>query len=147
MKLGKKDTGNDGTEVPDEKRKVLDPFKDVDPMPTPMAGPDGGPVMQGYLGPAEPIPAATPENFICLAGPCRYYIEIHSYAEVETRGLSHTPRQINRLCRVMSGVELDLTDDCVFACSEWDPQDPKELAARDARRKTYKIGRKKGSVA
>jgi hypothetical protein len=139
MKLGKdRDTGRDGTEVEDDKRVELDPFRDAESMPTPPVAPDGGPNMIGYLGVPDPIPPATPDQFICLAGPCRHYLEIHSLADVETRGHNGPPKHINRLCRVISGVEIDLTDDCVFSCSEWDPLVPGETRERDRRRAAFR---------
>lgn len=144
MKVGGRQTGNDGDQEPTDKRKELDPFKDVETMPVPPPAPDGGPNMMGYLGTPEPLPAADPDNFVCLRGPCRHYIEIHSFAEVETRGLNHVPKQINRMCKVISGVEIDLTDDCVFHCSEWDPLDSVDVQARERRRQRYLSSRKKG---
>lgn len=144
MKIGNRTTGKDAQEGQDENRKVLDPFKEVEPIPVPPPAPDGGPNMARYLGEVEPIPAATPENFICLRGPCKNYVEIHSFAEVESRGLSHTPKQINRLCRVIPGTEIDLTDDCVFHCSEWTPLLPGEMVERNRRRALYQQAVQKG---
>jgi hypothetical protein len=143
MKIGNRQVGKDGDKLDDEKRKELDPWKDVEPDPAPPPAKDGGPNMVGYLGRPEPLPKASPDNFVCLRGPCRHYIEIHSFAEVESRGLDRAPRQINRICKVIPGVELDLTDDCVFECSEWVPMDPMDIANREHARQRYLAPRKK----
>jgi hypothetical protein len=139
VKIGKhRDTGNDGTEVDDPKHLEFDPFKDVEGLPPIPAAADGGPNMVGYVGDVDPIPAATPENFICLAGPCKHYMEVHSLADVETRGHNGPPKYINRLCRALPGVEIDLTEDCVFSCSEWAPLLPEERLDIEERRQAFR---------
>lgn len=74
------------------------------------------------LAPEAPLPAATPEHFVCLRGPCRHYFQIRTLAGVQLRGVEHIPTQVSRYCTAISGVQLDLTEDLVFECSRWEPQ-------------------------
>jgi hypothetical protein len=120
-----------------EKRELGDQFDNMEPPPSPVMGPDGPAMPVTYLTPGEPLPPATPENFLCLLGPCKHYVEIHSWADVEARGIQR-PKQINRICRVIPGVDLDLTEDCVFACNEWAPILPDEIAEREHRRNVFR---------
>lgn len=116
-------------------------FESWAPGPLPPIAPDGGPAPQVPDLP-DPIPAATEGNFICLRGPCRHYWEIElpfesgnpkgAFAELGLR----TPRQIARSC-VCGPREMELTDNCVYACNRWDPLTPEETAARSARRDRY----------
>lgn len=105
------------------------------------------------LGDPEPVPERTPENLICLRGPCRYFWSM------ETMGHSGNPasywrelgvappRQRHLSCLRDPSGETDFTDDNVFTCNQWDPllsdapsavpipQD--ELTAREYRRRLY----------
>jgi len=128
----------------DKQVSTGDTWENEQPIPF-AAGPDGAPMLAGFLEVGPPIPQATPNTFLCLRGPCRYYLEIHSMADMETRGLDKPPKQINRHCRVIPGIDFDLTDDCVYACSDWDPLEPKAIAEREARRDRYYQQRKQGA--
>lgn len=86
-------------------------------------GPNGG--NPSLVQPPSPAPHAIPENFVCLRGPCVHYLEIRSTAEVEAH-VDWKPIQVNRFCRAIPGIEIDLTEDCVYTCSDWDPRDEYE---------------------
>lgn len=118
----------------------LDPLdsmlNDEEPGPLPI-GPDGGFVPQ-MIQP-EPIPAATAENMICLRGPCKYYLQIDSrFNAGNSKGtLDRVPVQKNRFCRAIPGTEVDLTDELVMDCSDWDPIDNLIVIERLIRRETW----------
>lgn len=99
--------------------------------------PDGGILQSKPVEQLRPIPAATPENFVCLRGPCVRYLEIVSLSDVNAPTLGRDPIQLNRYCRAIPGIEIDLTEDAVSACSDWDPIAPKLLEALQARRDAY----------
>lgn len=86
----------------------------------------------------EPIPEATPENMICLRD-CRHYVElITNFQAGNAKGtLQHVPRQTNRFCKVIEGSDIDLTDELVSVCNQWDPIDPTFVFERNLRRKRY----------
>lgn len=93
-------------------------------LPSLAVAPDGG-LAAGPVGLPRPLPQARPEDFVCLRGPCRHYVEIGSLADVEDRVdiADYRPMQINRMCRVIPGIQIDLTDDAVLDCNRWDPED------------------------
>jgi hypothetical protein len=102
-------------------------FKDVEPAPMPPLAPDGGVVPGAGIAPPSAAPAATPENFICLRGPCRHHWKIETTSSAgnpegtfEALGVRE-PRQIHYICLVHPGLETDLTDDCAYTCTRWDP--------------------------
>jgi len=125
------------TVVPSEKH-----YADFEPAVVPVA-PDGG-IPLGYAmdQPVAP-PSVTPENFVCVRGPCRHYWHIvtmagegnpkSTWAEL---GLPE-PRQHSHTCLANPGMETDLTDDCVYECSKWDPRMPEENALVQIRRDRY----------
>jgi hypothetical protein len=113
-------------------------WEDVEPQVSPVPGPDGGPVVSGYLGEAPPVPKAGAHTLLCLSGPCKYYFEWHTRADVDTRGLEQEPRQLNRVCTAIPGVHNDLTDDCVYVCNRWDPLTRAEVRALEGRRNQYR---------
>jgi hypothetical protein len=51
----------------------------------------------------------------------------------EALGLTE-PRQHHHTCLINPGMETSLNDDCVFACSRWDPVEPRELVQLRIRR-------------
>lgn len=124
-------------EVVEEEDKRVVPSERLaneEPGALPPPAPDGGiPPMPLDLPP--PIPPASPEEFVCLRGPCRHYIELESLAEVEVKIEGYQPVQKNRYCRVIPGVYLDLTEDSVFGCNRWDPEESDAGLAQ--RRKNY----------
>lgn len=133
----------DGSEERDS-GKTFEPaakFDDIEPAPLPPMGTDGAPVPGAGIGlPAGP-PKWTADNSVCMRGPCRYYWYLvttfpsgnpaDTWEAIEVP----EPHQHHHLCLVHPGLETDLTDDCVYKCSRWDPQPP--CAAREARRESY----------
>ncbi len=130
----------------DEDEKTISPsdkhYSDFEGAAVP-AAPDGG-IQPGYaLEQPIPPPAVTPENFVCLRGPCRHYWHMITMAGEgnpegtwAALGLSK-PRQHNHTCLVNPGMETNLNDDCVYECSQWDPYSPAELMTLRSRRKAY----------
>lgn len=150
----------------DEKaRAPRERFDDIEPSPVGFGGIEG----IAAPAPPTPEPEVSAENMVCLRGPCRYYWEMVTHVdagnaggtfggedglrevtdvavaddgEVELtygEGLVQMPKQMNRVCLVNSGYETELTGDCVYECSRWDPEDPSDpgLAARLARRQAW----------
>lgn len=127
---------------PDSEEKtaedLVDPLdallSNVGPLNLPPIAPDGGFAPVAPLMP-EPIPAATPENFVCLRG-CRYYMETRMPAALgNTRGtFAQAPMQITRYCNRMPGYVVSLVDEVVSDCSEWHPYTAEELCLREAAR-------------
>lgn len=129
-------------------------YSDFEPGAIPIA-PDGG-IVPGYG--AEPLPPAiqlTAQNSVCVRGPCRYYWHVVTdfpagnpestwdgkLIDPKT-GLPVTkPQQHNHSCLVQPGLEMDMTEDVIFACNRWDPVDPQsdEALEREARRELYQI--------
>lgn len=111
----------------DEKHK--DPkatMEEWEPSPLPPIAPDGG-FAPDMVGNPEPIPEWTPENSICLRGPCTHYWHLVTMSEAgnpkgtwEALGVSE-PRQHNHTCLVHPGLETDLTENNVYGCSKWAP--------------------------
>ena len=126
------------TKDDEEYEDPLDAFLAEEPQALPPMSPDGGFMPQLPIQP-EPIPDATPENMICLRGPCRHYVEMTSLFQAgNTKGtLEHLPRQINRFCRAIPGDAIPLTDEVVRICSEWDPLTPADMLARSRRRNSW----------
>lgn len=123
---------------PESKKSILgERMSSEEPGPMLAVAPDGGILQSQAVEQLRPVPAATPENFVCLRGPCVHYLEIISIADVNAPTLKRDPVQLNRFCRAIPGIELDLTEDCVFRCSDWDPTAPKVLHALQARREEY----------
>ena len=128
----------------------MDQYASVEPAPLPPIGPDGAPMLLA-LGNPSPVPAATPQNFVCLRGPCRFYWELHTFMGAgnpagtwgedglkdEDGHRIREPRQINRACLAHPGTETELTEDCVFECNKWDPLTPREVKRIDKRRSRY----------
>lgn len=140
------------SDEPSGKHRVpLEQYADVELGPLPPIAPDGG-FAPGPIGLPPPVPAATPEQFICLRGPCRHYWQISTYiasgnpketwgegglVDLETGEPLREPRQISRSCRAQPGIEIELTEDCVYECNLWDPQTPRELVKIRKRREKY----------
>jgi hypothetical protein len=137
-----KHAGGDG-----EKAKApADKYSEIsdEAFPAPPIAPDGG-IAPGWGGIDLPsgAPPATPQNMICLRGPCRHYWELvttspagnpsDTWAELGQR----EPRQINRTCIVNPGYETELTEDCAYDCNLWDPLREAEVTLREQRREAY----------
>jgi hypothetical protein len=125
----------------DERIDPLDKLmaEDLDPVPPPAPGTDGLPFPTGMNFLPEPIPEATPENLVCLRGPCRHYVEITTrFQSGNTKGtLDHVPRQINRYCNVLQSEHIDLTDEAVLDCSHWYPESEDLIQVRKKAREEY----------
>lgn len=138
---------SDETEPDDPKRRSPgDVYAGFEPGPLAIA-PDGG-IAPGPIGTSAPVPAATPETFICLRGPCRHYWVMETFFESgnpkETWdsevGLKDAdgkpvrqPHQITRSCLAHPGTIEELTEDAVFECNKFDPLSPRELKKRQKR--------------
>lgn len=140
------------TDDDDKHRTPLDQYKDVELGGLPPLAPDGGFVAQGPIGQAPAVPAATPQSFICLRGPCRHYWQLETFMasgnpidtwgpdglkDPETGKPLRIPRQINRSCLAHTGTETELTEDTVYNCNRWDPLSARELRKLDKRRRVY----------
>lgn len=117
---------------------VADSLLDTDFGPLPVT-PTGEFVPAATAFESAPIPEANEENFICLRGPCRHYLQQTPYfAAGNTAGsLEYAPVMIRRTCMAITGYEIDLTDEVMKDCSAWDPLMPEEVAARNSRRDRY----------
>mgnify|MGYP001583113780 CR=1 FL=1 len=135
------------TDDEDPRHKApADIYAGVAPAPLPPIAPDGGFAPKpGPVGPPPPLPAATPDTFLCLRGPCRHHWELVTHLEAGNPALTWDPeiglkdengqpvaqpKQHSRTCLVQAGTETDLTEDVVYACSRWDPDVRASLADR-----------------
>lgn len=141
-----------GDEVDGKYRKLQDTFADVEIGALPI-GPDGGIAsdMLGPIGVSPSVPAAAPERFICLRGPCRHYWARETFFgsgnPEETWGEDglrdpdgnpiRQPRQIDRTCTAHPGTETELTDELVYDCTKWSPLSPRELRRIAKQRRAY----------
>lgn len=92
--------------------------------------------------PQARIPAATPENFVCMRGPCRHYWRLVSDAhlgnpeetlvEIGIKG-----QQVHHTCTVNPGTETSFADNVAYECSRWDPMTPREIKKIASRRKAF----------
>jgi hypothetical protein len=141
MKIRKSNRSDDG------ERAALVPsakYENWEPAPLPPTAPDGGFDPRAVaVNVPDKLPAATPQNMICLRGPCRHYWYCETNFDAgnpggtfESLGLA-APRQRHHLCTLIPGMETDFTEDVCFECNRWDPLDAKELAARQQRRAEY----------
>jgi hypothetical protein len=120
----------------ESERDPLDAFLADDLMPMPPLAPDGG-FIPGPGLEMDPIPEVTRETMVCLRD-CRHYIEITTrFAHGNTKGtLAKEPLQKNRYCRAIPGESIELTDELVRECSEWDPE-PRRDQTRRQRQDTW----------
>lgn len=122
-----------------------EPEDDFTPPPIP-AAPDGGipaSIAAGALGQPTTVPARTPDNFVCLRGPCRHYWHLVTMAQEgnpaetwEHLGIP-APRQHHHTCLVNPGFETGFGDDNAYECNKWDPLDDAELVQIKVRRGAY----------
>jgi len=145
----------------DKHKRPAAQYEDIDPSPLPPIAPDGG-FMSTPIAQAPSVPAATPDVFVCLRGPCRHYWELQTFMgsgnpkdtwgdgglrEVESvdedgevtygEGEVQMPRQSSRSCLAHPGTETELTDDAVYHCSRWDPMTPREVRRIERRREKH----------
>lgn len=87
------------------------------------------------VGMPPPIPEATEENMVCLRGPCRHLYQADQYfAAGNPAGTPGVERVMTtRFCLLPKGEPIDLTDECVYKCSHWDPSPDEELETRRAK--------------
>lgn len=102
--------------------------------------PQGGPLP---LAPPEPVPERTPENLICLRGPCRHYWYLKTMAQAgnpqgtwEALNIP-SPRKHHHICLVQPGVETEFEGDNCFDCSRWDPLTKREKNRLSKRRGSH----------
>lgn len=135
----------------DKIKAPIEQYESIEPGPMPPIAPDGG-FVPALIGLPALVPAATPEHFVCLRGPCRHYWELVTFMAAGNPagtfgpdGLKDpltgkpvaAPRQINRTCLVHPGTETELTEDNVYDCSRWDPMSPRDLRRRLKDREAY----------
>ncbi len=141
---GSKTTHSPGVDVEDELeddddiKAPRERYANIEPADLPVIGPDGG-FAPGAVGVPPSVPAATPENFVCLRGPCRHYWQRSTFMasgnpdstwgedglkDVDTGEPLREPRQIDRTCLAHPGTETELTEDTVYECSRWVPVSP-----------------------
>lgn len=127
----------DAKEDPEKLIDPLDAFLSTD-LPPLAVSPDGS-ARPGIIGEPFKIPDATPENFICLRGPCRNYFETQMVFGVgNTRdSLETEPILIKRMCTRVAGLDFDLTDECIKKCSDWSPYTEAELNDVAARQDNF----------
>jgi hypothetical protein len=143
------DADSDGDEL--GYKVPLESLSDVELGGLPSIAPDGG-FAPDPIGMAPSVPAATPEHFLCLRGPCAHYWELETFFASGNPSMTwdaedglkddsgkpvRMPRQISRSCLAQPGMETELTDDVVYACNRWTPMTARELRARDKRRAKY----------
>lgn len=119
----------------DDDFDVFDSLLAEETQPLPM-GPQGfAPILP--IQP-EPIPEATKENMICLRD-CKFFMQIDSrFQHGNTKGtLTKEPVQFNRFCKAIPGTEIDLTDELVRECSDWDPIPLIQIKQRETRRNKW----------
>lgn len=106
----------------------------------PPVAPDGG-FAPALLGEAESIPEATEVNFVCLRGPCRHYMQYMTWFPAgNTEG---TFSQITRYCCKLPTKHIDLTEELVRDCNQWDPYVELERQQLEDHRQAY-LAKKKG---
>jgi hypothetical protein len=100
-------------------------LSNLEPGPLPPLAPDGGFVPAPATPPPKSLPSI-PAHHVCLRGPCRYYMEFDSGADVESVSdvPDYVPIQRNRLCTAVAGIEIDLGEVAILRCSRWEPESP-----------------------
>lgn len=106
-------------------------------------GPGPLPPVPVHVGvpPQGPLPARTPENFLCMRN-CRHYW--HMVVPVDCSNPAGTwdamgipePRQHVHTCTAQPGCETAL-DGLVYECSRFDPLTPRERRRVRRRREKY----------
>lgn len=116
----------------------MDAILDADFGPLPI-GPTGDFRPMGDITP-EPLPPATPDNFVCLRGPCRHYLQITQNFPIGNAAgtLERLPVQVVRSCMRISGMEVDLTDATIRDCNQWHPEDESLVQLRNTKREEWK---------
>ncbi len=112
--------------------RIIDGFT---PSPLPPIAPDGGLV----LSPAAPLPVVRTVS-LCERGPCRHYwraVSSIESAEPLDGSLGPEARQELHTCLPAPGIEMELNGVDIYSCSRWDPEEPAEVAAREARRQAF----------
>lgn len=102
-----------------------------EPAPLPAYGPDG----ITFPAPRPSLPLAPS---LCEAGPCRHYHRVASVMDAAdpadgSEGTTH--QQIVRACYPAPGIELEVGETPVLACSRWEPDN--EQARLDSLRDQF----------
>lgn len=110
-----------------DKGIALDPMADeeIGPLPISVSGPTSAAFVDN-----SPLKEQTPENFICMKGPCIHYVEIvtkGSYADVPG---SEETKEMNQFCRCIPGDSIELTDMFVLRCNQYMPISEAKLRKR-----------------
>jgi len=115
-----------------------------DPPAAPVAL-DGGPAPgygSGGLSQAS-VPSRSPDNFVCMRGPCKHYWNLTTMADEgnppdtwKHLGIE-PPRKHHHICLVNPGFETSFEDDNVFACNKWDPLGLYDLIEIEGSREGY----------
>jgi hypothetical protein len=116
---------------------IIDSILEGESSPASM-GP-GGQIFTPLAYDSLPMPDYTPENVICLRGPCKHYWEMKLFFESgNTEGtMPEAPKYTQRACLRQSGVVQNLNDDVVFECSSWEPMTKVERNVQDAAREEF----------
>lgn len=96
--------------------------------------------------PSREIPERTPENCVCLRGPCRHYWEMkvdfdygNPAGTFEELGVSE-PQLRAYSCQL--DLSMDMREHLVFECNKWDPLQENELIRIRDKRDTYQRSQK-----
>jgi hypothetical protein len=95
------------------------------------------------IQPPPPLAPATPDDMACMRGPCRYFWSIRTNIDhgnaagtFEHLGIDEPQLETMR-CTIQSGVDFDMEETNIFACSRWDPMPQDELIQITKRRDNY----------
>lgn len=94
----------------------------------------------GFVGQPEPEEEATHDTLVCLRGPCRYYWELETKANVHANGLESVfkGRMMNRFCLRHTGdADPSIGGESIYACNQWHPLTAADLAALERDRADY----------
>lgn len=133
------------TEEEEDPVELLDALMSADSAPLPPMAPDGG-FMPSPMGEPASIPEATPETMICMAGPCRHYVEQSAWfpsGNVEGSP-GYNARETVRYCDRLRSAHISLTDEIIFDCNAWIPLSPAETKERAKNRERLVQLRTKG---
>lgn len=130
-----------------DKNSRHDEDEEIEFEPTPIpVSPDGGidgSLASSMIGHPPAVPERTPNNFVCLRGPCKHYWHLVTMAQEgnpqdtwDHLGIA-PPRQHHHTCLVNPGYETAFSDDNAFECSRWEPYTETELNEIQKRRNAY----------
>ena len=122
MKSPDEDDENPDASEDEDPIELLDQLMAADPAPLPPVAPDGGFSPQ-IAGEPAPIPEATVQTCICMAGPCRWYMQLLTFfPSGNTEGSpGYDARQWVRYCDVLRSAHISLAEELVYECNRWEP--------------------------